>query len=473
MPPSHHGLSSLWPPTIAIALAIASQRVLLALALFVVLGQTVLQGWNPLLGVVAAVDATIAVVADADNLRLLLFSLLIGAIVSFAQISGGTAGFARWAESLGLTRSPRRVQLFTIAVSAGVFVESWFGLLVSGAVARPLCSRAGISPAKLSYLLDATCAPKCMLLPLNAWGAYVVTLLASEGFKEPMGLLLEALPFNLYAIVAILLALVVAVFDWNIGPMRRFEAAYRMAPVPGTEARDTAALDQESLEPAPGTPSRAFNLLLPLVVMIAGVFGLLAYTGGGRIAAGSGPQSLFWAVVLGLTVSALAYRLQGVVSGQELGRALRVGTGRLLPLVAVLVLAFTIGRTSRALGTGTYLAEIARRAALPRSASAALIFVISCLIAFSTGTSWGTFAIMIPIAVPMIRTLRLHQGLTLGATLGGGIFGDHCSPISDSTVVASMAAGAEHGVHVRSQLPYALLAASIALGLTLVLGAVL
>jgi Na+/H+ antiporter NhaC len=210
-------------------------------------------------------------------------------------------------------------------------------------------------------------------------------------------------------------------------------------------------------------------MVLPILTMVAAVPLVLWRTGAGDLMAGSGSKAVLWGVIAGLGSAALLYSAQRLMGLGELSDLLIAGIRGLVPLVIVLSLAFAIGDTTRALGTGVYVAQAAR-AALHPGLVPALVFLLACFIAFSTGTSWGTFAIMIPIAIPMADLLGLHPALTLAAALGGGIFGDHCSPISDSTIVASMASATDHIDHVRTQLPYALLAAVLSLVLYLAFG---
>ncbi|MEZ4589217.1 MAG: Na+/H+ antiporter NhaC family protein [Gemmatimonadales bacterium] len=468
-----YGWLSILPPIVAIALAIRTKQVFLSLGLFVWLGWTIMSGGNPVAGLVKSVDTFLTSVTDPDNARVLMFSALIGAMITFTQASGGMEGFVDWAERRGLARSRRTVSLFTVLVSMLVFLESNFGLLVSGSVARPLFDKCRISREKLAYVIDATCSPKCILIPLNAWGAYVIGLLAAQEVAQPVSLLVSALPFNFYAILAILLALLVILSGRDIGPMREAERRVREE---GKLLRDGAkpmvSAEVSAVTAKPGAPRRALNMVIPIAVMVATVPIVLSYTGNGDLMAGSGSKAVLWGVIVGLLVAAVAYRAQGIMTFEELTDNTIRGIQGLIPLVIVLSLAFAISATTRALGTGVFVAQAAQ-AALPGFAIPAVIFLLACLIAFSTGTSWGTFAIMIPIVIPMIEILHLHPALALGAALGGGIFGDHCSPISDSTIVASMASATDHIDHVRTQLPYALAAAGGALVLFLGFGAIL
>ena len=467
------GWLSILPPVVAIALAIKTREVYISLALFVWLGWTILNSWNPILGLVEGVNTFLAAITSPGNARTLLFSALIGAIITLTQASGGMEGFINWVEERQLGKSRRAVRLFGIGTSMVLFLESNFGLLVAGAVSRPLFDRAKVSREKLSYILDATCAPKQLLIPINAWGAYIVTLLAAQNIPEPNRVLISALTLNFYAILAIILVFFVGVTDWNIGPMREAE---RRIQEEGKLLRDGAepmmSSDVSMLAAKEGVPKRAVNMLLPIIAMVATVPYVLWLTGDGVILNGSGSDAVLWGVIVGILLGAVMYRLQGIMTFREVTSYTIKGIQGLTPVVIVLALAFSIAGTQQALGTGIWLAQVAQARVNPGFVPA-ILFVIACIMAFSTGTSWGTFAIMIPIVVPMAELLDLHLGLTLAAALGGGIFGDHCSPISDSTIVASMASATDHIDHVRTQLPYAVLAAAGALVLFLGAGFVL
>ena len=213
-------------------------------------------------------------------------------------------------------------------------------------------------------------------------------------------------------------------------------------------------------------------MVLPIATMVGVVPLVLWLTGDGDLSAGSGSTAVLWGVIAGVLLAVASYRLQGVLTIEESTQEIIKGIQGLVPLVIVLSLAFTIGATTRALGTGVFVAQAAQ-ATLPAAMVPAVIFVLACFIAFATGTSWGTFAIMIPIVMPMVSVLGLHPALAVAAALGGGIFGDHCSPISDTTIVASMASATDHIDHVRTQMPYALLAGSAAVVLFLIFGTVL
>lgn len=465
-----YGWLSILPPVVAIGLAIKTKQVYLSLVLFVWLGWTIMSGWNPIAGLIQSVDVYIAQATDPDNARVLLFSALIGAMITFTQASGGMDGFVQSVERSRIAKSRRSVGLLTAFVSMGVFLESNFGLLVSGSVARPLFDKCRISREKLSYFIDATCAPKCILIPLNAWGAYIITILAAQEVGNPVALLLSALPLNFYAISALVLVFTVILTGWDIGPMREAERRVREE---GKLLRDGAepliSADVAMARAKEGIPKRAVNMLLPIIVMVSTVPVVLWLTGGGNIMQGSGARAVLWGVIVGLMTAVVIYKAQNIMTIAESSENIIKGIQGLIPLVIVLSLAFAIGATTRALGTGVFVAQAAQATVHPGFVPA-IVFLLACFIAFSTGTSWGTFAIMIPIVIPMVDMIGLHPGLALAAALGGGIFGDHCSPISDSTIVASMAAATDHIDHVRTQLPYSLTAASAATSLYVLFG---
>lgn len=465
-----YGWISILPPLLAIFLAIKTKHVYISLILGIWLGWTIIQGWNPLSGLIQTIDVLVGVFKDADNTRVVLFSAMIGAIITFTQYSGGMNGFVNWIVGKGLVRTQRSAGLLAWFLGFVIFIESSICVLISGAVCRPVFDRLRISREKLSYILDSTSAPKCILIPLNAWGAFVIGLLAAQGIEDPVRVLVSSMPFNFYAIAALLLVFFSVITLKDIGPMKRAERRVREE---NKLLRDGAepliADDVVMMEQKPGVKPRAANMLIPVVTMVIAMPLVLIITGQGNLMEGSGSLSVLWAVILGLLAGAVAYRLQGIMRTKEITDIFMKGVGGLVPLASLMILAFAIGDTCDALGTGPFVAQAAKTTLDPGIVPG-ILFLISCFIAFSTGTSWGTFAIMIPIAVPIIRVIGLHPGLVIAAVLGGGVFGDHCSPISDTTIISSMASATDHIDHVRTQIPYALIAAGVSLLLFLVFG---
>lgn len=464
------GWMSILPPILAIALAIKTKQVFISLFFGIWLGWLILSSGNPIAGTVRTLDACVNVFKDPDNTKVILFSAMVGALIAFTQYSGGMEGFVNWVVGRGLVRGRKQAGLLAWFVGMVIFVESSICVLITGAIARPLFDRFRISREKLAYIADSTSAPKCVLIPMNAWGAYIIGLLSQQGVENPVKVMLSSMPFNFYAILAILLVLAVILFEKDLGPMKRAERRVREE---GKLLRDGAeplvSAEVTSMEKKEGVPARAINMLLPILTMVVMMPVSLVITGRGNLMEGSGSTSVFWSVLMGIALGGIAYRVQKIMTLREIVDLFMRGVGGLIPLAILMVFAYAIGETCRQLGTGIFVATIAN-ATLPSQVIPMLLFLVSCFIAFSTGTSWGTFAIMVPIGVPMIGMMGLHPGLVIGAVLGGGVFGDHCSPISDTTIISSMASATDHIDHVRTQLPYALIAGGIALVLYLIVG---
>jgi tetracycline resistance efflux pump len=463
---------SVLPPLLAIALAIATRQVYLSLAAGVWLGWTILVGWNPVAGLGAAIDATVAVLGDAGNARVILFTLVIGALIATVEASGGVRGFVQWVERRNFVTNGRRAQLLAWIIGVVIFIESNITVLVAGAISRPLFDRFRVSREKLAYIVDSTSAPICILIPLNAWGAYVLGLLGESGVENPLGTFVASIPLNFYAIAAVLLTFATIMFGIDVGPMRRAEARTRGGEL--LSATAAPLLDPEVLAPPPNEkiPPRAMNMFLPILAMVVMMPVSLYITGNGDLRAGSGSISVLWAVLTGLGVAWVLLLAQRAYTVDELTRTGLRGAGGLMSLALVLLLALSLGGVARELGTGLYLAQ-ATAGLLPPVVFLPLVFIVAAGIAFSTGTSWGTFAIMIPIAVPAAQALGMPPEAFLAAALSGGIFGDHSSPISDTTIIASMASATDHIDHVRTQLPYALTAGAVAVTAFAVTGALL
>ena len=502
------GWLSLLPPALAIGLAIASRRAVPSLLAGIWVGWLILTGWRLFPATAATLRGIGSVLTNPGQARVVLFTILMGVLIQWIQRSGGVAGFLRWARRRRWSNTRRGARMMAAAVGLGVFIESTITCLVVGTVARPLFDRHRIAREKLAYICDATSAPVCMLIPLNSWGAVVLALLAAQaelgrlGDRTPLGVFLAAVPLNFYAALSVLLVFGVAATGYDIGPMRGAERRAREAEPPADEAPDadspSEAAGGASYEAAPGgaegladnrpESGRARHLAVPLAVMIGTVLAGIAATGiAGVRAAGiaaptlmdylehaSGSTAVLAGVLSAIGVLGVSATASGAVRPRELLVAGWRGAGSMLPIATLLVLALGIGDVCEALGTGPFIAARAAPLLTPGLA-APVVFLTSGVIAFATGSSWGTFAIMIPLAVPLAAAMQVDDAgvslpLVVSAVLGGGVFGDHCSPISDTTVIASAAAGSDLVGHVRTQAPYALAAAGLAVVLYLLAG---
>ena len=466
------GWISLLPTVLAIVLAIWSRQVYVSLAAGIWIGWTILEGWNPLVGLATAIEQTVAVLGDPGNARVILFTLVIGAMIATLEAAGGVRGFVRWIEGNRRVTNGRRAQFLAWIVGIVIFIESNITVLVAGAVSRPLFDRFRISRERLAYIVDSTSAPICILIPLNAWGALNLGILNELGVEDALGVFIAAIPVNFYALIAFLLAGASILWKIDIGPMKRAERRAAEGQVLWPNAQPM--VDETVLSPTPvgRIAPRARNMLVPIAVMVLTMPLGLYVTGGGSMLEGSGSTSVLWAVLAGLGAAWLLLLAQRGATLDELTRTGLKGAGGLMPLALILLLALALGSVARTLGAGEYVAQVTE-GVLPPVLFLPLVFVVAGGIAFSIGSSWGTFAIMLPIAVPVAETLGMPLAPFVAAALSGGIFGDHSSPISDTTIISSMAAATDHIDHVRTQLPYALLAGGAAAVCFAVLGATL
>lgn len=447
---------TLLPPVLALIIAIATRNVFYALGAAIWASETIIAAGNPLLGGLNSVDRAASVFADAGNTRILLFCLIIGALIAYMQRSGGVAALVNRLVSSGVASTRRRASLVTALTGSVLFMETNVSLLSTGIMGRPLFDRLKMSRERLAYLIDSTSAPISILILINGWGAYLFGLISREGIEDPVAVLVATIPLNFYALLTLAGVYVTAVSDKTIGPMRT------------SDTRTKGADDDQA------APTRAIYMALPLGLMVFGTLGFMMWTGEGNMMRGSGSQSILWAVVIATGAAFGLLRLSGRFKTNALIDMGFKGMGGLLPAVAVIFLSLALGASLKALGTGAYIAGLAESVP-PAFAMAipAILFIAAAVTSFATGTSWGTYGILVPLAIPLAMGAGVPPALALSAVMGGGVFGDHCSPISDTSIIASFAAGCDHISHVRTQLPYALLAAAGAALLYLAAGAVM
>lgn len=346
-----------------------------------------------------------------------------------------------------------------------IFLESSITALVVGTLTKPLAKKYKISKEKLAYLCDCTSSPVCSLFPFNGWGALLLGLIGvqiAQGVIEgnKLSLLVYAIPLNFYAIVTMIVLFVIIYTGKDFGPMKKAET-------------EELKRNEEELPLVMSDNGVSIKgMFYPILVMLLSVPLFLYLSGNGNILEGDGSSSIFYSVLATLLFIAVYYPLTGVMSYKSYFKELKIGAGDMVGIGMILLLAFALGEVTVELQTGPYLASLAEGILNPVYL-AALVFVISALISFSTGTSWGTFSIMIPIALPMAAILDANLPLAIAAVISGGVFGDHCSPISDTTIISSMAADCDHISHVRTQLPYALLSGAVSLALFMLFGVLL
>jgi Na+/H+ antiporter NhaC len=449
---------SILPPVLSIFLAILSRQVIFSLGFGIWMGYCIYESTNPLVGAALALDGVIGVFSDAGDTRVILFTLLVGALIATIEVTGGVRGFISLLQRNKWVSNGRQAQWLAYFTGIFIFIESNITLLVAGAVSRPLFREYKLSAEKLAYIIDSTSAPVCVLLPFNAWGAVIIGLLMSVNIENPIETFIGAIAFNFYPIAVLIVCAFAILRNVDIGPMRAAQSRARdlsqVVPEVETKSVEEEVSDKNS-------KGAAIFMLGPIIVLVICMPLFLLLTGNGSITEGSGSTSVLWAVMSALFFSWALTLINRVASVATLKRAFLSGTSDLLPVATTLLLALALGDVANLLGTGPYIAQLARET-LPLISLVPLMFIISSFIAFSIGSSWGTFAIMIPIGLNIALALDVSTSLFLAAVLSGAVFGDHASPISDTTVVASMASGSDHISHVRTQLPYALISGVIA-----------
>ena len=490
----NYGVLSIIPSIVAIVFALRTKQVYIALIIGIWFSWVIINDWNVLSGTLAMIEALVNVFKSAGNTRTIMFSALVGALLLFIQYSRGVEGFINWINKIIVYFEKKEkgysrvvVQLMAVITGVLLFVETSISSLTVGTLYRPVFDKMKIPREKLAYIADSSSAPTSILIPFNAWGAFIMGLLLAQGFNNPFALMLSSIKYNFYPILALITVFVVIISKRDFGPMAKAEKRTReTGKVLSDTAKPMLSDTVTSFAPKEGIKAKAYNMIIPLAVMVCMMPINLAYTGWSEvqnyssffdhifqaIGKGSGSSSVLYAVITAILVAMCLYKAQGILKINEMIDLVLKGISELMPLALLMLLAFAIGDACKELGTGVYIANVSKEwlsaAFLP-----AIIFVISSFIAFSTGTSWGTFAIMIAIAVPMANIHQADITLVIAATLGGGIFGDHCSPISDTSIISSMASASDHIDHVNTQLPYALLGGIITVLLYLVLGFVM
>ncbi|RCW44403.1 MULTISPECIES: Na+/H+ antiporter NhaC family protein [unclassified Halanaerobium] len=471
-----YGIWSILPPLIAIILAVATKQVFISLFLGIFSGEMIIHEWQFFISLNASLNEIVGVFAEEWITKTIIFSFLVGGLITVISASGGVRGFIEYlTEKKNLVKNKKGALLLAYVIGLVIFIESSITILVSGTVARPLTDRFNVSREKLAYVCDSTSAPVCALIPLNGWGAMlmgVIGVQVSKGFIEgnPAGILVKSIPFQFYSFFAIL-AVAYYIFtekDW--GPMAVAENRARET---GKVLRDgaTPMVSEEatSTPPKKGAENNMWNMILPMIVLIVMMPISLYITGNGNILKGSGSTSVFWAVLASISFAGFLYIVKGIMNLKEYIDYVYQGIGAIVPVAILLISAFAIGNVIGQLETGQYMASLVE-GRISGGFGPAILFILSALMAFSTGTSWGTFGIMIPIGIQMAVAMGAPLYPTIGAVISGGIMGDHCSPISDTTIMASMASASDHIDHVNTQLPYALLNGVLALILYLTVG---
>ena len=459
----HATFWALVPPIVAIALALITKEVYSSLFVGIIVGGLFYSGFG-FEGTLTHIfnDGLIAQLSDSYNAGILIFLVFLGIMVSLMNKAGGSAAFGKWASSHVKTRVG--AELATILLGCLIFIDDYFNCLTVGSVMRPVTDNKKVSRAKLAYLIDATAAPVCIIAPISSWAA-AVSGFAPEGTNGLM-LFIKAIPYNYYAILTIVMMVMLSVMNLDFGPMAKHEDNAKNGDIFTVAGRNTGS------DSSVAGKGKVIDLILPVIALIiCCVIGMI-YTGGffegesfiDSFANSDASVGLVLGSFVGLFITLVFYLIRKVLSLRECMECIPEGFKAMVPAIIILALAWTLKAMTDSLGAAEYVAGIVSNSAssllnlLP-----AIIFVIAAFLAFATGTSWGTFGILIPIT---LNVFPLESGnpisiICVSACMAGAVCGDHCSPISDTTIMSSAGAQCDHIAHVSTQLPYALTVAAI------------
>lgn len=468
-----YGFWSVVPPILTIVLALVTKNVFISLLIGIFTSSMVLCGGAPLTGLNDAFYSFIHTFESNGNTITLISFLLIGALIYLIEKSGGVEGFTEvMLKKRALIKTKRGASIFTWLLGIIIFTSGSLSCMVTGSVSRPFNDALKVPHEKSAFIVHATSTPWCVLFPLSGWLAALAGYLTSGGVpeNEAISVLLRSIPLNFYCILAVFGTLAVSLFGINIGPMRKAEERADKTGALDNPGRG-GTLTEETTSPSKAKP-RVLNMLLPMGVLIATILAVLTITGKGNPTQGAGMQSLLWGCILAVVTISILCVAQKLFSVDEVINEMFKGMGTMLPVAGILLFGFTMGNLVKDLDTGNYLTSVFMGVLSP-ALLPALSFLLCMLLSFATGTSMGTMAIMSVICLPMAISMGISIPLVAGAVFGGSIFGDHSSPISDTTIMSCATTGCDIIDHVKTQMPYVLIFAAISLVLYVVLGFVM
>ena len=461
---SYATILSLLPPVIAIVLALITKEVYSSLIIGIVVGGVIYAGGN-FEGVIKHVisDGFVNSLADSYNMGILIFLVLLGTLVSMMNKAGGSAAFGRWASKH--IKSRIGAQLATMALGVLIFIDDYFNCLTVGSVMRPVTDRNNVSRAKLSYLIDATAAPICNIAPISSWAAAVAGFARGAGAENGISLFVSAIPFNFYALLTIVMMIFISVSKLDYGPMKLHE---KNAVEKGDLFTCGNRIDDDKTEV--NEKGRVCDLVIPVVILIiCCVIGMI-YSGGffsgeNFITAFSNSDAsvgLAYGAGFAMIIIVIYFLIRRVISFKSIMESLPEGFKAMVPAILILTCAWTLKAMTDSLGAKIFISQLIQgTAGAFQSFLPAIIFLIAVGLSFATGTSWGTFGILIPIVLSVFSSGEPITIVAISACMAGAVCGDHCSPISDTTIMASAGAQCDHINHVSTQLPYALTVAGV------------
>lgn len=458
-------IQALLPPIIAIALALLTKEVYSSLFIGILSGALLYSNFNPWGMVTNSFDVMVSKLADSWNVGILIFLVVLGMMVSLVNKAGGSAAYGRWASKHIKTRVGALIS--TAVLGMLIFIDDYFNCLTVGSVMRPVTDKHQISRAKLSFVIDATAAPVCIIAPISSWAA-AVSSVAPEG--QGLQLFISSIPYNFYALLTLAMVIMMILMKVDFGPMRLHEQNAMKGDIYTTAARPYADSNEEAGNPR-GT---VLDLLLPILALIVSCVLTMVYTGGffdatsgsymNFVDAFSGSDASMGLVLgsfIALIVTFIFYIPRKIITIKQFTEAFSEGFKQMVPAILILTFAWTLSGVTNNLGAKVFVAEFVRvNAGFLANFLPAIVFLIAVGLAFATGTSWGTFGVLLPIVCSVFPSGELMI-IAVSACLAGAVCGDHCSPISDTTIMASTGGQCDHINHVNTQLPYAMLSAGV------------
>ena len=458
---------ALLPPVIAIGLALITKEVYTSLLAGIITGGLLYSNFNLELMINTIFfqedGGMVYKLADAWNVGILVFLVMLGILVSMLNKAGGSAAFGKWASKHIKTRIGAQISVMILGVL--IFVDDYFNCLTVGSVMRPVTDRHKVSRAKLSYIIDATAAPVCIIAPISSWAAAVTSSVPEDSGINGFAVFLQTIPYNLYAILTLVMVLLVTVLRVDFGPMKKHEMNAIAGDLFTTPGRPYEGNEEEVIN----EKAHVLDLILPVAVLIASCIVAMVYTGGffegasfvDAFAASDASVGLVLGGAVTLVFTFIYYMMRDVLSFEEFAKCIPEGFQSMIAPILILTMAWTLSGMTNLLGAKYFVADlVANSASAMQGFLPMIISLVAAFLAFATGTSWGTFSILIPIVIGVFPEGQMMV-ISIASCLAGAVCGDHCSPISDTTIMASAGGHCEHVNHVVTQLPYVLVVGSV------------
>ena len=467
---------ALLPPVIAIGLALITKEVYTSLLAGIITGGLLYSNFNLELMINTIFfqedGGMVYKLADAWNVGILVFLVMLGILVSMLNKAGGSAAFGKWASKHIKTRIGAQISVMILGIL--IFVDDYFNCLTVGSVMRPVTDRHKVSRAKLSYIIDATAAPVCIIAPISSWAAAVTSSVPEDSGINGFAVFLQTIPYNLYAILTLVMVLLVTILRVDFGPMKKHELNAIAGDLFTTPGRPYEGNEEEVIN----EKAHVLDLILPVAVLIASCIVAMVYTGGffdgvafvDAFAASDASVGLVLGGAVTLVFTFIYYMMRDVLSFEEFAKCIPEGFQSMIAPILILTMAWTLSGMTNLLGAKYFVADlVANSASAMQGFLPMIIFLVAAFLAFATGTSWGTFSILIPIVIGVFPEGQMMV-ISIASCLAGAVCGDHCSPISDTTIMASAGGHCEHVNHVVTQLPYVMVVASVCMAGYLLIG---